>query len=117
MASIRMMNKVIPLNLTVETISWTLQSFQWKRRYHQNLAFVLHSLELIDFLFTFRVLGSAHPFCSGASTVKFNGMTLLLFKSVVPKNKEHLEHVFILRRAKVNADKNCKVNSLNLNSA
>lgn len=44
------------------------------------------------------------------------GVTVL-FKLVVPKNKEHPEHVFILRKAEVNADKNHKVNSLNLNSA
>lgn len=44
------------------------------------------------------------------------GVTVL-FKLVVPKNKEHPEHVFILRKAEVNADTNHKVNSLNLNSA
>ena len=38
------------------------------------------------------------------------GVTVL-FKLVVPKNKEHLEHVFIFRKPKVNADKNCKDNS------
>lgn len=36
------------------------------------------------------------------------GVTVL-FKLVVPKDKGHLEHAFIFRKAKVNADKNFKV--------